>query len=162
MCCRISHAALQPGLGAESGRALDSRHQFGDAADVIIDSDANGRMDDINHDGRVNFADARVILAAVERVERAYPISSVASACIRPVAGRSVRAHRRARRACALGTRRPREEITTSSLAYGEIEPAKAEACGVHPRHLDAVVHAFRRHYHGSLSNYGDTAKGFF
>lgn len=61
------------GLGAESGRALDSRHQFGDAADVIIDSDDNGRMDDINHDGRVNFADARVVLAAVERVERAYP-----------------------------------------------------------------------------------------
>ncbi|MEO7503313.1 MAG: hypothetical protein ABIW94_11805, partial [Gemmatimonadaceae bacterium] len=61
------------GLGAESGRALDSRHQFGDAADVIIDADQNGRMDDINHDGRVNFADARVVLAAVERVERAYP-----------------------------------------------------------------------------------------
>lgn len=61
------------GLGAESGRALDSRHQFGDAADVIIDSDANGRMDDLNRDGRVNFADARVVRAAVERVERAYP-----------------------------------------------------------------------------------------
>jgi len=60
-------------LGDESGRARDSRHQFGDAADVIIDSDDNGRMDDINHDGRINFADARVILAAVERVERAYP-----------------------------------------------------------------------------------------
>jgi uncharacterized protein YcbK (DUF882 family) len=61
------------GLGAESGRALDSRHQFGDAADVIIDSDANGRMDDLNRDGRINFADARVVRAAVERVERAYP-----------------------------------------------------------------------------------------
>ena len=60
-------------LGDESGRARDSRHQFGDAADVIIDNDGNGRMDDLNNDGRVNFADARVILAAVERVERDYP-----------------------------------------------------------------------------------------
>jgi uncharacterized protein YcbK (DUF882 family) len=60
-------------LGDESGRARDSRHQFGDAADVIIDNDGNERMDDLNHDGRVNFADARVILAAVERVERQYP-----------------------------------------------------------------------------------------
>jgi uncharacterized protein YcbK (DUF882 family) len=60
-------------LGDESGRARDSRHQFGDAADVIIDNDGNNRMDDLNRDGRVNFGDARVILAAVERVERAYP-----------------------------------------------------------------------------------------
>jgi uncharacterized protein YcbK (DUF882 family) len=60
-------------LGDESGRARDSRHQFGDAADVIIDNDGNGRMDDLNGDGRVTFADVRVVLAAVERVEREYP-----------------------------------------------------------------------------------------
>jgi uncharacterized protein YcbK (DUF882 family) len=60
-------------LGDESGRARDSRHQFGDAADVIIDNDGDGRMDDLNHDGRVNFADVRIILAAVERVERDNP-----------------------------------------------------------------------------------------
>jgi uncharacterized protein YcbK (DUF882 family) len=60
-------------LGDESGRARDSRHQFGDAADVIIDSNGDGRMDDLNGDGRVNFADVRIVLAAVERVEREYP-----------------------------------------------------------------------------------------
>jgi uncharacterized protein YcbK (DUF882 family) len=60
-------------LGDRSGRARDSRHQFGDAADVYIDSNGDGRMDDLNHDGRVNFGDARVILAAVERIERQYP-----------------------------------------------------------------------------------------
>ncbi|HUQ47363.1 MAG TPA: hypothetical protein VM053_03845 [Gemmatimonadaceae bacterium] len=60
-------------LGDESGRARDSRHQFGDAADIIIDSNADGRMDDLNHDGRVNFRDARVVLASVERVEAQYP-----------------------------------------------------------------------------------------
>ena len=30
-------------------------------------------MDDLNHDGHVNFEDTRVILAAVERVEHQYP-----------------------------------------------------------------------------------------
>jgi hypothetical protein len=30
-------------------------------------------MDDLNHDGRVNINDARVIQAAVERVEAAHP-----------------------------------------------------------------------------------------
>jgi hypothetical protein len=60
-------------LGDESGRARDSRHQFGDAADIVIDSNNDGRMDDLNGDGRVNFKDTRVILAAVERVEAKYP-----------------------------------------------------------------------------------------
>jgi hypothetical protein len=60
-------------LGDESGRARDSRHQFGDAADIFIDSNHDGRMDDLNRDGRVNFKDTRVILAAVERVESQYP-----------------------------------------------------------------------------------------
>jgi uncharacterized protein YcbK (DUF882 family) len=60
-------------LGDESGRARDSRHQFGDAADVYIDANGDGRMDDLNRDGRVNFRDTRVILAAVERIERLYP-----------------------------------------------------------------------------------------
>jgi hypothetical protein len=60
-------------LGDASGRARESRHQYGDAADLIIDADGDGRMDDINHDGRVDVADVRVIEAAVDRVERAHP-----------------------------------------------------------------------------------------
>ena len=60
-------------LGDESGRARDSRHQFGDAADIFIDSNHDGRMDDLNRDGRVNMKDVRVILASVERVEKKYP-----------------------------------------------------------------------------------------
>jgi hypothetical protein len=60
------------GVG-RGGRARDSRHQFGDAADVFIDNDGNGRMDDLNHDHRIDSRDARVILQAVERVERAHP-----------------------------------------------------------------------------------------
>ncbi len=44
--------------------AGDSRHQYGDAADVAID--ANG-------DGRFTLADSRLVALAVEAVERDYP-----------------------------------------------------------------------------------------
>jgi hypothetical protein len=58
---------------ATGGRAADSRHQYGDAADVFVDNDGNGRMDDLNGDRRVDHRDAQVILDAAERIERAYP-----------------------------------------------------------------------------------------
>jgi len=60
-------------LGDASGRARESRHQYGDAIDMIIDADGDGRMDDLNGDGRVDVADVRVIESAVDRVERAHP-----------------------------------------------------------------------------------------
>ena len=60
------------GVGA-GGRAQDSRHQYGDAADVFVDNDGNGRMDDLNRDGRVDARDAQVLIDAAERVERRYP-----------------------------------------------------------------------------------------
>jgi len=44
--------------------AQDSRHQYGDAADVKIDAD---------RDGRFTARDARLVMEAVERVERAHP-----------------------------------------------------------------------------------------
>jgi hypothetical protein len=55
------------------GRSGLSRHMYGDAADVFVDNDRNGRMDDLNRDGKVDHRDARVILDAVERVERRHP-----------------------------------------------------------------------------------------
>ena len=60
------------GVGT-GGRARDSRHQYGDAADVFVDNDGDGRMDDLNRDGRVDHRDAQVILDAAERIERSYP-----------------------------------------------------------------------------------------
>ncbi|MGH7712681.1 MAG: D-Ala-D-Ala carboxypeptidase family metallohydrolase, partial [Gemmatimonadaceae bacterium] len=44
--------------------ASDSRHQYGDAADVTIDADGNGRID---------ARDVSLIVRAVEQVERLYP-----------------------------------------------------------------------------------------
>jgi hypothetical protein len=61
------------GGGNTGGRAGLSRHMYGDAADIFIDSNHDGVMDDLNHDGRTNIEDARVILAAVDRVEAAHP-----------------------------------------------------------------------------------------
>jgi uncharacterized protein YcbK (DUF882 family) len=58
---------------AFEGAAWASRHQFGDAADLIIDADGNGRMDDLNRDGVVNFRDTDVINRAVEKVEQRHP-----------------------------------------------------------------------------------------
>lgn len=60
-------------LGDASGRARESRHQYGDAMDLIVDSDGTGRMGDLNHDGRVDIGDVRVIEDAVDRVELAHP-----------------------------------------------------------------------------------------
>ena len=44
--------------------ARDSRHQYGDAADIAIDG---------NGDGRLTFADTRIVAKAVEAVEQAHP-----------------------------------------------------------------------------------------
>ncbi len=62
----------QKGVG-RGGRARDSRHQFGDAADILVDNNHDGRMDDLNHDGRVNSKDMRILADAIESVERQYP-----------------------------------------------------------------------------------------
>lgn len=59
--------------GRTGGRASLSRHMYGDAADVFVDNNRDGRMDDLNGDRRVDSKDVRVILRAVERVERLHP-----------------------------------------------------------------------------------------
>jgi hypothetical protein len=60
------------GVG-HGGRARDSRHQFGDAADIYVDNDGDGIMDDLDGDGRITTRDVRVLLASVDRVEAAHP-----------------------------------------------------------------------------------------
>ncbi len=63
----------QLGVGPRGGRARDSRHMYGDAADIFVDADRDGRMDDLTGDGRVTLADARYLLAVAEEVEARYP-----------------------------------------------------------------------------------------
>lgn len=59
------------GVGA-GGRASESRHQFGDAADVYLRDDRDW-MIDLTGDGRVDTKDALRIARAAERVEAKYP-----------------------------------------------------------------------------------------
>ncbi len=59
--------------GNTAGRASLSRHMYGDAADIYIDNDGDGWMDDINRDGRRDVGDARFLAEAAERVEREHP-----------------------------------------------------------------------------------------
>ena len=61
------------GGGDKTGRANMSRHMYGDANDTWIDNDGDGQMDDLNHDGRIDFRDSQVICDSVERVEQAHP-----------------------------------------------------------------------------------------
>jgi hypothetical protein len=59
--------------GDPRGRGALSRHMYGDAMDIYIDNNNDGRMDDLNGDGRIDFGDARVLAAAADRVEKKYP-----------------------------------------------------------------------------------------
>lgn len=59
--------------GARSGQSPESRHQYGDAADLIIDADDDGQMDDLNGDGRVTTADAEILIRMIDAVEARHP-----------------------------------------------------------------------------------------
>ena len=61
------------GVGPKGGRASHSRHMYGDAADIFVDRDRDGRMDDLDGDGKVTVQDAKVLFAIAEGVEAAHP-----------------------------------------------------------------------------------------
>ena len=63
----------EQGVGAKGGRASASRHMYGDAADVFVDADGDGKMDDLNGDGRVTVRDAQLLLSVAEEVEAEHP-----------------------------------------------------------------------------------------
>lgn len=47
-----------------------SRHLYGDAMDVYIDTDGNGSMDDVNRDGRVTTDDAKFLLQIADAIDK--------------------------------------------------------------------------------------------
>jgi hypothetical protein len=49
-----------------------SRHLWGDAADVLIDRDGDGRMDDLNQDGRIDQLDAEWLAKRVDHLEETH------------------------------------------------------------------------------------------
>lgn len=54
-----------PWYNRSIGNVPYSRHVWGGAADIFIDTNGDGRMDDLNHDGRIGIRDARLLLAIV-------------------------------------------------------------------------------------------------
>jgi len=61
------------GVCRRCGRAKDSRHMYGDASDIYVDGDGDGRMDDLNGDGKVTVADAKYLAAIADQVEGEHP-----------------------------------------------------------------------------------------
>ncbi len=58
-----------PAYNRAIGNTTDfSRHLWGDAADVYVDVDGDGQMDDLNGDGRSDIRDARWLAGVVERM----------------------------------------------------------------------------------------------
>lgn len=46
-----------------------SRHLYGDAMDIYIDRNGDGKMDDVNRDGRVDSNDAKFLLKVAETID---------------------------------------------------------------------------------------------
>jgi hypothetical protein len=55
-----------PAYNRSLGNVRYSRHLYGDAADILVDSDGDGVMDDLNRDGTVDGNDATTLAAWVE------------------------------------------------------------------------------------------------
>jgi hypothetical protein len=51
-------------------RTVYSRHLWGGAADIFLDVDGDGNMDDLNRDGRSSIEDAQLLLEIVDWVDR--------------------------------------------------------------------------------------------
>ncbi len=49
------------------GNVANSRHIYGGASDIYIDEDGDGVMDDLNKDGKVNLADARILYTLADQ-----------------------------------------------------------------------------------------------
>jgi hypothetical protein len=50
------------------GNGRYSRHVWGGAADIFVDTNGNGRMDDLTGDGRSDLKDAQVLLDIIEEI----------------------------------------------------------------------------------------------
>jgi hypothetical protein len=64
---RVMSGYRTPAYNAAIGnQTVYSRHLWGDAADVYVDEDGDGAMDDLNGDGRSTVADARLLARWIE------------------------------------------------------------------------------------------------
>jgi hypothetical protein len=54
-------------------RGRNSAHIYGGAADIIVDGNNDGRLDDLNHDGQSNRKDAKLLASIAEELEAKHP-----------------------------------------------------------------------------------------
>lgn len=67
---RMLSGFRSPWYNHRIGRPTYSRHIYGDAADIYVDRDMDGVMDDLNGDGRIDLADAHLLWEIAERMDR--------------------------------------------------------------------------------------------
>jgi hypothetical protein len=66
-----------PYYNAAIGNVRLSRHQYGDAADIFVDEDHDGRMDDLNGDGRINIKDSQLLSQIVDEMQNGPALASL-------------------------------------------------------------------------------------
>ncbi|WP_194441575.1 D-Ala-D-Ala carboxypeptidase family metallohydrolase [Pseudoalteromonas simplex] len=59
-----------PHYNRSIGNGKHSRHQYGDAFDLYVDEDGDGRMDDLNGDGKLTIADVDVLYKVFEKFQK--------------------------------------------------------------------------------------------
>ncbi len=57
-----------PYYNKKIGNVKYSRHVYGDAADIFVDTNHDQNMDDLNRDGKINFDDVKVLINIVEKM----------------------------------------------------------------------------------------------
>jgi hypothetical protein len=62
-----------PALNRRVRYGRNSAHIYGGAADIIVDGNGDGRLDDLNHDGQSNRKDAKLLAAYAEELEAKHP-----------------------------------------------------------------------------------------
>ncbi|MEW6516618.1 MAG: D-Ala-D-Ala carboxypeptidase family metallohydrolase [candidate division FCPU426 bacterium] len=65
----ISSAFRTPHYNRLLKQAEFSLHQWGQAADVAVDADGDGKMDDLNHNGKSDLGDVEALRSMVEHIE---------------------------------------------------------------------------------------------
>jgi hypothetical protein len=62
-----------PAMNRRVRYGRNSAHIYGGAADIIVDGNGDGRLDDLNHDGQSNRKDAKLLAAYAEELEAKHP-----------------------------------------------------------------------------------------
>jgi hypothetical protein len=70
---RVFSGYRPPALNRRVRYGRNSAHIYGGAADLIVDGDNDGQLDDLNHDGQSNRKDAKLLAEYAEELEAQHP-----------------------------------------------------------------------------------------